>query len=58
VNVGYSFEFSGSGVKSVDLALVVNNLFDEDYLSTGTGNGLTYFIGAPRTTSLTVSANF
>lgn len=58
MNAGYSVEFSGSGIKQVDLALVVNNLFDEDYLSTGTGNGTTFFIGAPRTTSLTVSANF
>lgn len=58
MNVGYGLDFSGSGIKTIDLALVVNNLFDEDYLSTGTGNGATFFIGAPRTTSLTVSANF
>jgi len=58
MNIGYTVEFSGSGVNSVDIALVVNNIFDEDYLSTGTGNGSTFFIGAPRTTSLTVNANF
>ncbi|GLX76784.1 TonB-dependent receptor [Thalassotalea insulae] len=58
VNLGYTINFTGQGIKSVDLALVVNNLFDEDYLSTGTGNGTSFFIGAPRTTSLTVNASF
>ena len=58
MNLGYTLDFAGKGIKSVDLALVVNNLLDEDYLSTGTGSGATFFIGAPRTTSFTVNANF
>ncbi len=58
IQMGYSLEFSGSGIQSLDIAFVVNNLFDEDYLSTGTGSGTTYFIGAPRTSTLTFTANF
>lgn len=58
MNLGYTTTFAGNGIKSVDLALVVNNLFDEDYLSTGTGNGTTFFIGAPRTTTFTINVNF
>lgn len=58
MNLGYTVEFTGNGVKSVDLALVVNNLFDEEYLSSGDGRGNTYYIGAPRTTTFTVNVNF
>ncbi len=58
LNLGYHLEFEGNGINSVDIAFVVNNLLDEDYLSTGTGSGATYFIGAPRTSTLTFSVNF
>ena len=58
LNLGYRVELNNSAVNYVDIAFVVNNLLDEDYLSTGTGNGTTYFIGAPRTSALTFSANF
>lgn len=57
-NAGYSAEVSAGPFKSVDLALVVNNLADESYLAGGTGNGSTYFIGAPRTAAFTFTANF
>lgn len=57
-NAGYSAEVSAGPFKSVDLALVVNNLSDESYLAGGTGNGSTYYIGAPRTAAFTFTANF
>ncbi|MFD2167092.1 TonB-dependent receptor domain-containing protein [Thalassotalea euphylliae] len=55
VNLGYSIPFDG--MRNVDLAFVVTNLFDEDYLATGTGNGTTYFIGAPKTATFTVTVD-
>lgn len=58
LNMGYTINYNGSGLNSVDISLVVSNLMDKDYLSTGTGSGTTYFIGAPRTTTLTVNVNF
>ena len=58
VNAGYFVGFSGSGISSIDIAFVVTNVTDESYLSTGTGNDNTFFIGAPRTASMTFTANF
>jgi len=57
-NAGYSVAIDSNVFKSFDLAFVVNNLTDKDYLSTGTGNGETFFIGAPRTASMTFTVNF
>jgi iron complex outermembrane receptor protein len=57
-NAGYSAVIDSNVFKSFDLAFVVNNLTDESFLSTGTGNGTTFFIGAPRTASMTFSVNF
>ena len=51
---------SGDGVsdllRGLDFSLTVNNLFDESYLGGITGGGA--FIGAPRTTVFTVTADF
>ncbi|MFT7008401.1 MAG: iron complex outermembrane receptor protein [Colwellia sp.] len=57
-NAGYSAAIDSNFFKSFDLAFVVNNLTDESFLSTGTGNGTAFFIGAPRTASMTFSVNF
>lgn len=57
-NVGYSATIDNNTFKAVDIAFVVTNVTDENYLSTGTGNGLTYFIGAPRTATMTLTTNF
>lgn len=57
-NVGYSATIDSNVFKSFDLAFVVNNLTDENYLSTGTGNGTSFFIGAPRTASMTFTVSF
>lgn len=58
VNAGYAFSFNNSAISTVDVAFVVTNITDESYLSTGTGNGNTFFIGAPRTASMTLTATF
>ena len=58
INAGYAINFNSSAISSVDIAFVVTNITDESYLSTGTGNGTTFFIGAPRTASMTLTANF
>jgi iron complex outermembrane receptor protein len=58
LNAGYSAQIQNSPFKTIDIAFVVTNVTDEDYLSTGTGNGLTYFIGAPRTATMTFSTSF
>ena len=57
-NAGYIADVNARPFKSVDFAFVVNNITNESYLSGGTGNGLTYFIGAPRTEAFTFTANF
>jgi iron complex outermembrane receptor protein len=57
-NAGYSASIDSNVFKSFDLAFVVNNLTDESYLSTGTGNGTSFFIGAPRTASMTFTVDF
>ena len=58
VNAGYFVAFDSSAISSIDISFVITNITDESYLSTGTGNGTTFFIGAPRTASMTFSANF
>lgn len=57
-NAGYTTSINSNVFKSFDLAFVVNNLTDESYLSTGTGNGTAFFIGAPRTASMTATVSF
>jgi iron complex outermembrane receptor protein len=57
-NAGYGANIESNVFKSFDLAFVVNNLTDESFLSTGTGNGTAFFIGAPRTASMTLSVSF
>jgi iron complex outermembrane receptor protein len=57
-NAGYFIPFDGQAISSIDIAFVVTNITDESYLSTGTGNGNTFFIGAPRTASMTFTAKF
>ncbi|WP_337841266.1 TonB-dependent receptor [Rheinheimera sp.] len=55
--VGYSKTLSNSELfKGLDLALVINNLNDESYLTGGQEGA--YFIGAERTASLTLSLDF
>jgi len=55
MNLGYHMDFENS---SLDIAFVVNNLFDKDYLSSGIGNGSAFYIGAPRTATLTMQLDF
>ncbi|MBA6256507.1 MULTISPECIES: TonB-dependent receptor domain-containing protein [unclassified Colwellia] len=57
-NAGYGANIDSNVFKSFDLAFVVNNLTDESFLSTGTGNGTAFFIGAPRTASMTLTVSF
>ncbi|MBA6302712.1 TonB-dependent receptor domain-containing protein [Colwellia sp. MB02u-14] len=57
-NAGYGASIDSNVLKSFDLAFVVNNLTDESFLSTGTGNGTAFFIGAPRTASMTLTVSF
>ncbi len=57
-NAGYNATLDNNVFKTLDINFVVNNVTDEDFLSTGTGNGLTYFIGAPRTATITLSTSF
>ncbi|XPF94091.1 TonB-dependent receptor domain-containing protein [Colwellia sp. RE-S-Sl-9] len=58
LNAGYSAKIQNSPFKTIDIAFVVSNVTDEDYLSTGTGNGTTFFIGAPRTATITFTTSF
>lgn len=57
-NAGYSATIDNSTFKTLDIAFVVSNVTDEDYLSTGTGNGAAFFIGAPRTATITFTTSF
>ncbi|MGS0535831.1 TonB-dependent receptor domain-containing protein [Pseudoalteromonas sp. SaAl2] len=57
-NAGYFAEVNAGAFTSIDIAFAVTNVTDKQYLSGGTGNGSTYFIGAPRTAALTFTANF
>ncbi|OUS31038.1 TonB-dependent receptor [Thalassotalea sp. 42_200_T64] len=58
INAGYSVAFDSAAINSIDIAFVITNITDEKYLSTGTGNGTSFFIGSPRTASMTFTANF
>jgi iron complex outermembrane receptor protein len=58
VNANYYKDLNGELFNSIEIAFVINNILDERYLATGTGNGKTFFIGGPRTASVTFSANF
>lgn len=58
MNADYFITFTDSAIKSLNIAFVVSNLTDESYLSAGTGTGNTFFIGAPRTASMTFTAAF
>ena len=54
--VGVTGEAISDSLKAVDLSLVVNNLFDEDYLGGISGGGA--WIGAPRTVVFTATVDF
>lgn len=66
-NAGYRFE-SGTFFKNPTLRLNISNLFDEKYLLANSGSGSnvtiaasnnpTYYVGAPRFSSLTFSTDF
>ena len=58
INAGYAADVNAGPFKSIDIAFAVTNVTDKQYLAGGTGNGSTYFIGAPRTAALTFTANF
>ncbi|MEI6894582.1 MAG: TonB-dependent receptor [Colwellia sp.] len=57
-NFGYSANFDSNALKSFDIDFIVNNITDESYVSAGTGNGETFFIGTPRTASINFTVNF
>lgn len=67
LNVGYRFESTGM-LKNPTLRLNISNLFDKRYLLANSGSGssiaadasknLTYYVGAPRFTSVTFSTEF
>lgn len=57
-NLGYSATIDSKAIKSFAIDFIVNNITDESYVSAGTGSGTTFFIGAPRTASVTFTANF
>ncbi|MDQ7043763.1 MAG: TonB-dependent receptor [Sulfurimonas sp.] len=61
--IGYNKSLKKSFLKDVSILMSVNNLLDEDYLATAgafgnTAGTSTYFVGTPRTTTLTVSGTF
>ena len=61
--IGYSKTLNDSALKDVSVMMNMNNLFDKSYLATANANGdlageSTYYVGAPRTVSLTFSATF
>jgi len=67
LNMGYRFESTGM-FKNPTLRLNLSNLFDKRYLLANSGSGssvaadasknLTYYVGAPRFTSVTFSTDF
>jgi len=67
LNAGYRFESTGM-FKNPTLRLNISNLFNERYLLANSGSGssigaaasknLTYYVGAPRFTSVTFSTDF
>jgi len=56
-NAGYTFEPAGGPIRAVSLMANESNLFNKKYLS-GIATVGRFYIGAPRTFSLTVSAQF
>jgi len=61
--MGYSKILKNYALKSIDIMLNVNNVFDEDYLATAgafgdTVGSSTYFVGAPRSVTLKFAATF
>ncbi len=54
--VGVNGEMISDTLDAVDLSLVINNLFDEDYLGGISGGGA--WIGAPRTVVFTATIDF
>ncbi|MGS2723931.1 TonB-dependent receptor domain-containing protein [Porticoccus sp. GXU_MW_L64] len=59
LSVRYSFSEGLIGFENFTAGLNINNLLDEDYLSSNDGaSGGSYFLGSPRTVSFTFSANF
>ena len=58
LRIAYAMDFSSKGIDAVNLSFVVNNLFDEEYLASGSGNGESYFIGAGKTAALTLDVTF
>ncbi|MDF1880175.1 TonB-dependent receptor [Sulfurimonas sp. MAG313] len=61
--MGYSKTLNHSVLKQASLMMNINNIFDKSYLATAgafgdTVGSSTYFVGAPRTVSLTLSATF
>ena len=55
-NIGVRGEAISESLKNVELGLVVNNLFDADYLGGISGGGA--WIGAPRTVVFTATVDF
>jgi len=61
--IGYNKTVKDSFIKDVNVLMSVSNLLDEDYLATAGSFGdnvgeSTYFVGAPRSVTLTLSATF
>lgn len=57
----YQLPVLGMGIERLSLSASVDNLFDEEYLSSPDGVAASdgvYFIGAPRTAALTLRADF
>ncbi|WP_066557206.1 TonB-dependent receptor [Croceicoccus bisphenolivorans] len=55
-NIGVHGEALSDMLKGVDLSIVINNVFDEDYLGGISGGGA--WIGAPRTAVFTATMDF
>lgn len=61
--IGYTKKLKDNTFKDFNILMNINNLFDTDYLATSGafGNTIgesTYFVGSPRTVSLTLGATF
>ena len=58
INMAYHVDLADGPFQSFNVALVVGNVFDKQYLSSGTGSGTTFYIGAPRTATMTFQVDF
>lgn len=56
--VGVNGGAISSSLKGVEARLVVNNIFDEDYMAGVVGDDTTAYIGAPRSAVFTITADF